>query len=84
VDGQGRPVAVGDALGVPFGEWATGDVIVQRHQLALEPTTPEGTYRLQTGAYWLPDVERLPAFDEDGKPLPADTIPLNIIKVERP
>lgn len=84
VDGQGQPVAVGDGLGVPFSEWASGDVIVQRHQLALEPTTSEGVYRLQTGAYWLPDVERLPAFDKDGEPLHADTIPLTTIKVEKP
>ena len=82
VNQEGRPVAVGDALGVPVEGWAPGDVIVQTHCLTLEPVTPPGTYRLQIGAYWLSDVKRLPAFDGTGEPLPDDAIPLTKIEVE--
>ncbi|MCP4537078.1 MAG: phospholipid carrier-dependent glycosyltransferase [Chloroflexi bacterium] len=60
LDTNGVPVAVGDGLGVPIDQWRPGDVIVQRHEITTPPDTASGTYWLQTGAYTLPDVERLP------------------------
>ncbi len=60
LDANGVPVAVGDGLGVPIDQWRPGDVIVQRHEIAAPPDAAPGTYWLQTGAYTLPDVERLP------------------------
>lgn len=60
--GDGLPIAVGDALGVPADQWRPGDVIVQRHVLNIPPDTPAGEYWLQVGAYTLPEVERLPVY----------------------
>jgi hypothetical protein len=60
LDANGAPVAVGDGLGIPIDQWRPGDVIVQRHEIATLPDTAPGVYWLQTGAYTLPDVERLP------------------------
>jgi hypothetical protein len=58
----GAPVVVGDGLGVPVDNWQVGDVIVQRHVLALPPEAPGGEYALYTGAYWLDTLERWPVY----------------------
>ena len=52
------PVVVGDGLGVPAEQWQIGDVIVQRHTLALPADAPPGEYTPATGAYWLDTMER--------------------------
>jgi hypothetical protein len=52
------PVAVGDGLGVSWDQLQPGDVLVQRHTLPLPHDLPEGSYWLQTGAYWLGPLER--------------------------
>ncbi|MFQ6101429.1 MAG: ArnT family glycosyltransferase [Anaerolineae bacterium] len=65
LDGEGRPVAVGDGLGVPVTDWRGGDLLIQRHLLLVpEPLSP-GTYWLQTGAYWLDTMERWEVEGED-------------------
>lgn len=81
LDQAGHPVAVGDALGVPVEGWSPGDVIVQTHQLTLDPAVPPGCYWLQTGAYWLSEMNRLSAFDAQGTRLPTDAIPLTTVEV---
>jgi hypothetical protein len=55
---DGVPIAVGDGLGVPVDQWQPGDVLVQRHRLLIPEGTPLGSYQLQTGAYWLDNMER--------------------------
>jgi len=60
------PIAVGDGLGVPIENWRAGDVIVQRHLLALPANVPPGEYTPTTGAYWLDTVERWP-IEKDGE-----------------
>jgi len=60
LNAEGVPVAVGDGLGVPLDQWRAGQIIIQRHTLALPPETPAGTYWIQTGAYTFPDLQRLP------------------------
>lgn len=64
VDQADQVVAVGDALGVPIEGWMPGDIILQTHKLELDSGLPSGTYQLQTGAYWLSNVKRLPVTDE--------------------
>ena len=59
-DGEGRVLAVGDGLGVPFDRLQPGDVIVQRHPFDLPAETAPGPSWLQIGAYTQPDVARLP------------------------
>jgi hypothetical protein len=59
LNADGIPVTVGDGLGVAIDQWRPGDVIVQLHQIEAPPEIAPGTYWLQTGAYTLPDVQRL-------------------------
>ncbi len=54
----GAPLVVGDGLGVPLASWQEGDMIVQRHRLAVPREAPAGEYVLYTGAYWLDTLER--------------------------
>jgi 4-amino-4-deoxy-L-arabinose transferase-like glycosyltransferase len=58
VSGEGRPVAVGDGLGVPWEQLQPGDLLVQRHLLSAPQELSAGSYWLQTGAYWLDTMER--------------------------
>jgi hypothetical protein len=51
-------VAVGDGLGFPIEQWQPGDVIVQRHVLAIPADARPGEYTVITGAYWLDTMER--------------------------
>jgi len=55
---DGSVVAVGDGLGFPIEQWQPGDVIVQRHSLAVPVDARPGTYTVITGAYWLDTMER--------------------------
>jgi hypothetical protein len=64
LDANGTPLAVGDGLGIPVDQWQPDDVIVQRHSLAIPSEAPPGTYRVQVGAYTLPDVQRLPIYGD--------------------
>jgi hypothetical protein len=54
----GEGLAVGDGLGVPVEQWQAGDVLVQRHTLAVPDPAPDAAV-LVAGAYWLDDVSRL-------------------------
>ena len=76
---DGHAVAVGDGLGVPFEIWQAGDVIVQRHNLAVPPDTRPGTYWLQIGAYTLADLQRWVVHSDQGPA--ADRILLKRIEV---
>jgi len=67
VGADGAPVAVGDGLGVPIDQWQAGDVIVQRHTLTFPANAARGTYWVQTGAYWLDTLTRLPV-EQAGQP----------------
>lgn len=58
-DSSGVPVAIGDGLGYPVEQWRAGDLLVQRHRLAI-PEGVSGTYALVTGAYRLDTLEPLP------------------------
>jgi hypothetical protein len=81
VNRGGQPVAIGDALDIPVEGWAPGDIIVQGHRLALDSETTLENGQLKVGAYRWPSLERLPAFDDSGDPLPDDVISLSEIDV---
>ena len=68
LDREGRPITVGDGLGVPVENWRVGDIIVQRHVLEIPPNAAPGAYWVQTGAYALADLQRL-AVISDGQPI---------------
>jgi hypothetical protein len=52
VTGQSdTPVTQHDGLSSPPQGWSSGDVIIQKHTLALPASLPSGRYRLQMGVY---------------------------------
>jgi len=65
LDDVGQVVATGDGLGVPVEQWRAGDVIVQRHKLAVPGDVPAGQYWVQTGVYTLGDGVRLRVLDQN-------------------
>ena len=48
-----------DGAGVPTWYWRDDDVLVTRFRMELPPNLTPGTYRLITGSYTWPDVERV-------------------------
>jgi hypothetical protein len=67
----------------PTTGWAEGEVVVDTYAITVDPDAPPGAYTLETGMYDLATMQRLPAFDEDGQPLPGAAIPLGQIEVTR-
>ncbi|MFP4394537.1 MAG: ArnT family glycosyltransferase [Anaerolineales bacterium] len=55
---EGALVANADGLGVGLDQWRVGDLIVQRHVIAIPSQAAAGRYWLQTGVYWLDTLER--------------------------
>jgi hypothetical protein len=55
---DGHVSANGDGLGLPIEFWQPGDVIVQRHELAVPRDAPPGAYLAQTGVYTPEDLQR--------------------------
>jgi len=63
----------------PTGSWATGEVVVDEHALALPANLPGGSYRLIAGLYRPADGQRLPISTDSsaaGDALPLATIEL--------
>jgi hypothetical protein len=82
LEANGQFVAGADGLGTPITEWRAGDILVQRHQLALPDDTSPGQYWLQTGAYWLDTMERWPILL--AQETAGDRLLLREIQVEAP
>jgi O-antigen ligase len=80
IDAEGRPVVVGDGLGVPVEQLEPGDLLVQRHDLSVPGEVPAGTYWLQTGVYWLDTVVRFSVL-EGGQPV-GDRLLLSPVELE--
>ncbi len=57
---EGALISNADGLGVPLDQWRVGDIITQRHAIALPAEIVPGRYWLQTGLYWLDTLERWP------------------------
>jgi hypothetical protein len=81
VNANSQPIAVGDGLGVPYEQLQPGDVIVQRHPLAVPADTSAGAYWLQTGAYWLDSLETVSVAGEDAS---VDRILLESVPIPQP
>jgi 4-amino-4-deoxy-L-arabinose transferase-like glycosyltransferase len=78
VQADAQPAIVSDGLGVLPDQWRAGDLIVQRHTFELPQGIAPGTYWLQTGAYWLDTLERLPVGQS---PLGSDRVLLTAVEV---
>ena len=50
----------------PTGQWATGEIIVDKYDIVLEPGAPQGKYALELGMYDPVTTERLPVRDTEG------------------
>jgi len=64
---DGAAISVGDGLGVPIEMWQPDDVIVQRHHLELPQGDASDAYWVESGAYWLDTMERLPVLFDGQK-----------------
>jgi mannosyltransferase len=53
----------------PTGQWAVGEIIVDKYDIVLEAGAPPGTYALELGMYNPTTMDRLPVQDEEGKNL---------------
>ncbi len=59
----------------PTPVWDQGEVVDDRHQMALPADLPDGDYQIVVGLYSLESGERLPVLDSEGNPV-GDSIPL--------
>ena len=67
----------------PTDQWAANQVVADKHVISLDPATPSGKYRLVVGIYDPVSLDRLPAFDANGKRWQDDAIVLQEITVTR-
>jgi len=65
----------------PTSRWSGGNVVVDRHELRLDPATPPGDLRLVVGMYLLSTMERLPVISPGGDTV-TDAVALQTIRVE--
>lgn len=68
----------------PTTRWQPGEVILDVHPLAVPPDAPPGEYQLEIGLYLLETMERLPANDWLGNPLPDNAALPGTIRVSVP
>jgi hypothetical protein len=65
----------------PTSTWRTGEVIVDRYAIPLDPGAPPGEYVIEVGLYDPATLERLPLLDDRGQPI-ADHVILTRIEVK--
>jgi len=63
----------------PTSAWQPGWIFVDRLALPLPPPGQAFSGTVLTGLYFLPTMERLPAYDQAGQRFPADAVPLACI-----
>ena len=66
----------------PTTSWLPGEVVSDEYEIVVDATAPAGEYQIEVGMYDLGTMLRLPAFDEQGNPLPSDRILLGKVSVE--
>lgn len=62
--------------------WRLGELIEDSYQIRLEEDTPPGDYQLSLGMYDPETMDRLPAYDATGKPVPHDRIVIGDLRIE--
>jgi hypothetical protein len=62
----------------PTSVWDPGEVVDDRHSLALPSGLPEGEYQVVVGLYSLESGERLSVLDSEGNPV-GDSIPVTAL-----
>jgi 4-amino-4-deoxy-L-arabinose transferase-like glycosyltransferase len=86
LDAQNRTWGQKDNLPVkgthPTTSWLPDEVVTDEYEIVVDATTPAGEYQIEVGMYDLATMLRLPAFDEQGAPLPSDRILLSKVRVD--
>ena len=66
----------------PFSMWRPGDVQTDRRAIELPHAVTPDCLRVQAGAYWEADTQRLHAVDPDsGQRFPDDAVPVPVVEV---
>jgi hypothetical protein len=65
----------------PTSTWRTGEVIVDRYAIPLDPEMPPGDYVVEIGLYNPATLERLPVLDDRGQSI-ADHVILTKLEIE--
>ncbi len=65
----------------PTSGWEHGELIEDPYEIQIPSGTAHGDYTLSVGMYDPETVERLPAYNADGEPLPYDRIVLQTVSV---
>ena len=66
----------------PTSAWRKGWIFVDRLTLPLPPSSQPFSGEVVTGLYFLPTMERLPAYDQTGQRFPADAVPLAYVRTD--
>ncbi len=66
----------------PTTSWLPGEVVVDEYEIVVDAEAPAGEYQIEVGMYDLETMLRLPAFDEQGNPLPGDRILLGEVQMQ--
>ena len=66
----------------PTTSWLPGEVVIDEYEIVVGAMAPAGEYQIEVGMYDLATMLRLPAFGEQGNPLPDDRILLGKVQVE--
>lgn len=86
VDQQGRIWGQSDSEPehgfYPTSFWHVGEIVLDRHEIRVDASTPEGNYELLGGVYGWDTGERLHVLDEAGQP-EGDSVLLGPVRVER-
>ena len=66
----------------PTTSWLPGEVVIDEYEIMVDAGAPAGEYQIEVGMYDLGTMLRLPAFDEQGNPLPSRRILLSKVRME--
>jgi hypothetical protein len=64
----------------PTTRWEPGEIVWDRHEIAIPQDEPPGTYRLDVGAYLLETMQNLQVLDEKGNPQGV-SVPLTAVEI---
>jgi hypothetical protein len=66
----------------PTSVWRAGEVTLDAHPLDMPVDALPGQHQLEVGMYLLDSMERVPATDAAGQPIPNSAAPLGTIQLQ--
>jgi 4-amino-4-deoxy-L-arabinose transferase-like glycosyltransferase len=86
LDNEGRMIGQHDGQPeqgfYPTSSWDIGETVRDEVEVSVDPSAPAGEYRLVAGLYLSSTGERLPALDENGRPISDWVLLGNVTVVE--